>query len=260
VNGTPAVSGGTVYAVSENGVNGRVRLYALDAATGKSLWEFSPKRVAVAIGATSSPTVADGKVFLGFGDAQVRAIDARTGRQLWTTPVRNSFSFRSSLAYSSGGVFAMDAGGGVYRLDAESGDVRWDFQFPSFASWSGPLVLGRFVYVGMDDGTVAGIESTTGHLVWKTSLATRPIGLFAPSGDRLLTSTISAQGELVAFEHGSGTLLDEPSPTVLDLPVALLQYAAGFVLVLALLLILFRVVLKPPTVAAERPTPDAVED
>jgi outer membrane protein assembly factor BamB len=251
-NGAPAVSGGAVYAVSENGVNGHVRLYALAVATGKSLWESSPRGVAIGM---SSPTVADGKVFVGFGDAQVRAFDARTGKQLWATPVRNSFSFRASLAYSSGDVFALDAGGGVYRLDAGSGDVRWDFQFPSFASWSAPLVEGQFVYVGMDDGTIAGIDAASGHLVWKTRLATRPVGAFVPSGDRLLTSTISAQGALVAFEHRGGALLDEPSPTVLDLPVALLNYAGSFLLVLALLVVLFRVVVKPRRVAGPAATP-----
>ena len=88
----------------------------------------------------------------------------------------------------------------------------------------------------------------------------RPVGAFVPAGDRLLTSTISARGALVAFEHGAGSLLDEPSPTVLDLPVALLNYAGSFVLLLALLLILFRVVIKPRRVGGYRATPSSGEE
>jgi outer membrane protein assembly factor BamB len=249
-NVAPAVSGGAVYAVGENGVNGHVRLYALASATGKIMWSSSLKGVAIGV---SSPTVADGKVFLGFGDAQVRAFDVKTGEQLWAAPVRNAFSFRSALAYSAGEVYAIDLGGGVYRLDARTGDVRWDFQFPSFASWSSPLVLGQSVYVGTDDGTVAGIDATSGHLVWKTRLVTGPVEAFAPSGDRLLSSTISARGGLMAFERdASGMLVDEPSPTVLNLPVALLNYAGGFVLVLGLLVLLFRLIIKPRPIPEER--------
>jgi outer membrane protein assembly factor BamB len=244
----PAVSGGTVFVLSENGSNGDTRLYALDAATGKTTWSYSPRGVAIGV---SSPTVADETVFVGFGDAQVRAFDARSGEILWTTPVRSFFSFHSSLAYAGGSLYALDVGGGVYLLDAKTGDLRWDFQFPSFASWSSPLVAGRTVYVGMDDGTVAGIAVSSGHLLWRTRLATGPVGAFIPTGDLMLTTGNSARGALVAFQHDpSRQSLDEPSPTELDLPLAILNFAAGFLLVMGLLILLFRLVIRP------RPAPE----
>jgi outer membrane protein assembly factor BamB len=243
VEAAPAVSGGTVFVLSENGSNGDTRLYALDAATGKTTWSYSPRGVAIGV---SSPTVADETVFVGFGDARVRAFDARSGELLWNTPVRSFFSFHSALAYASGSLYALDVGGGVYQLDAKSGDLRWDFQFPSFASWSSPLVAGRTVYVGMDDGTMAGIAVSSGHLVWRTRLVTGPVGAFIPAGDLVLTTGNSARGALVAFQHDpSGQTLDEPSPTELDLPMAVLNFAGGFLLVLGLLVLVFRLVIKP---------------
>ncbi|HEV8420682.1 MAG TPA: PQQ-binding-like beta-propeller repeat protein, partial [Actinomycetota bacterium] len=155
----PAVDGGRVYAVSENGTNGDTRLYALDAATGRTIWSKSPGGIAIGV---SSPTVAEGKVFVGFGDAQVRAYDAGSGELQWSAPVRSFFRFHASLAFSDGDVYAMDTGGGVYRFDGETGDLRWDFQFPSYVSWSSPLVLGSSVYVGMDDGTASAIDADSG--------------------------------------------------------------------------------------------------
>ncbi len=243
VEAAPAVSDGRVYAVSENGAKGNTRLYALDAASGKTVWSYSPKGVAIGV---SSPTVAAGMVFVGFGDAQVRAFDATTGKLMWSAPVRGFFSFHSSLAYSGGDVYAMDENGGVYRLDGETGELRWDFQFPSYVSWSSPLVEGSTTYVGMDDGTVAAIEVSSGHLVWKTRLMTGPIGAFVPAGNLLLATSNSSRGALVAFRHDpSGILIDDPSPTELDLPVALLNFAGSFVLVLGLLTLLFQLVIPP---------------
>jgi hypothetical protein len=142
----------------------------------------------------------------------------------------------------------------VYQLDAKTGDLRWDFQFPSFASWSSPLVAGRTVYVGMDDGTVAGIAVSSGHLVWRTRLVTGPVGAFIPAGDLVLTTGNSVRGALVAFQRDpSGQTLDEPSPTELDLPMAVLNFAGGFLLLLGLLVLVFRLVIKP------RPAPELAD-
>jgi hypothetical protein len=140
----------------------------------------------------------------------------------------------------------MDFGGGVYRFDAESGVLRWDYQFPSYVSWSSPLVVGSAVYVGMDDGTAAAIDVRTGHLVWKTRLRTGPLTAWVPAGNDLVTTSTSSRGALVGFRHNpSGSLLDVPSPTELDLPRALLNFVVAFALVLGLALVAFRLVVRP---------------
>lgn len=239
----PAVDGGKVFVVSENPTNGATRLYALDATTGKVTWSYSPRGAAIGV---SSPTVADGVVYVGFGDNQVRAFDAADGTLLWSEPVRSFFSYHASLAYADGSLYVMDVGGGVYRLAANTGNQEWDFQFPSFVSWSSPLVVGGTVYVGMDDGTVAGIDVTSGHLVWRTRLVTGPISAMAPGGDLLLASSNSARGGLVAFQHdASGALLEVHSPTELDLPAALINYAAAVAIVLAVVIVVFRFLIRP---------------
>jgi outer membrane protein assembly factor BamB len=242
VNATPAVADGRVFVVSEGETTGEVRLAALDASTGRSRWSYQQPRVALA---PSSATVAGGIVAVGFGDLIVRAFDAATGRLLWSKPGRGPFNYPISPASVRASVYVLDDVGGVYRLDARTGHRIWDYQFPANVTWSSPAVADRHVYVGMDDGTVAAIEDRSGHLVWQSRLGGR-VGALAPAGDLLLAPVASGGGGLVAFGHDpKGILIDQHSPTELHLPVALANFAAAFLLLTALLLGLFRFVLRP---------------
>jgi outer membrane protein assembly factor BamB len=246
VTTSPAVSDGVVFLAGEDGQTGRSRLYALDADDGRVVWSYSPPGISAGV---SSATVAEGSVYAGFGDATVRAFDTGSGALQWTQPVRAPFSQLAGLAFSDGSVFVLDFGGGVYRLDARTGRPDWDYQFPSLASWGSPLVAGGYVYVGLDDGTIAAIDTASGHLAWRTMLRQGVIGAFAPLDGRqqdglLLAPAIGPRGGVVAFEHApNGRLLDVRSPSELNLPRAMLNFLTGAAVVLALLLGLFRLVL-----------------
>jgi eukaryotic-like serine/threonine-protein kinase len=242
VNATPALADGLVFVVSEGETTGEVRLAALDASTGRSRWSYQQPRVALA---PSSATVGEGIVAVGFGDLIVRAFDAGTGRLLWSRQGRGPFNYPTSLASVRGSVYVLDDVGGVYRLDARTGRRMWDYQFPANVTWCSPVVADRYVYVGMDDGTVAAIDDRSGHLVWQTTVAGQ-VGALAPAGDLLLAPVASGGGGLVAFAHDpSGVLVDLHSPTELHLPIALANFGAAFLLMTALLLGLFRFVLRP---------------
>jgi outer membrane protein assembly factor BamB len=258
VNASPAVGEGRVFVVSENGITGDVRLAALDTATGRSRWSYPQPQAALG---PSSATVADGVVYVGFGDLVVRAFNATTGRLLWTRLVRGPFTYLGSPGVAGGSVYVLDNVGGVYRLDARTGHRIWDYQFPADVRWSSSVVADRYVYVGMDDGTVAAIDDGTGHLVWRTKV-TGQVGALAPAGDLLLAPLVTGTGGIVAFAHdASGVLVDQPSPTTLDLPVALANFAGAFVIMTALLLGVFSFVIRPreerpragTTVQAEAP-------
>jgi outer membrane protein assembly factor BamB len=252
VTTSPAVADGVVFLAGEDGQTGRSRLYALDAEDGRVVWSYSPPGISAGV---SSPTVADGSLYVGFGDATVRAFDAGSGALRWTQPVRAPFSQLAGLAFADGSVFALDFGGGVYRLDAGTGRPRWDYQFPSLASWGSPLVAGGYVYVGLDDGTIAAIDTVSGHLVWRTRLRQGAIGAFAPQEGLLLAPVIGPRGGVVAFEHApNGRLLDIHSPSELNLPRALLNLLVGAAVVLALLLGLFRLALPRLARARRRRT------
>jgi outer membrane protein assembly factor BamB len=253
---SPAVADGRVFLVAEDQETGGSRVYALDAADGRVVWSSSPPGITLGV---SSPTVADGTVYLGFGDygagiaGTVRAFDAASGALRWAQPVRGPFSELSTLAFADGGVFVLDRGGGVYRLDGDSGEPAWDYQFPSLVTWGAPLVSDGYVYVGLDDGTIAAIDAESGHLVWQTRLRQGAIGAFASHDDLLLAPAIGPRGGVVAFEHDPDRpLLDIHSPTELNLARALANLLAGGAMVMALMLGFFRVVLPRVDGARDR--------
>jgi outer membrane protein assembly factor BamB len=258
VNTAPAVADDRVFAVSENRQNGRVTLYALRARgcgspSCRPLWTFSPPGIAVG---TSAPAVNGSTVYVGFGDTGVRALDASTGRVRWTGNVRRLFSPRTSPAIAGNELYVVDGIGGVYRFDAGSGRRVWDYQFPATVTSGAPLVVpGRpsIVYVGVDDGTIAAIQADTGRLRWRTRAGSAPIAAFAAAATNtvalLLAPAVGRRGGLHAFVHDPrGRLVDEESPTTLDLSRGLLNFAVASFALLVLLLGFFRFlpVRQPP--------------
>ncbi len=250
VNTAPAVADGRVFAVSENRQNGRTTLYAMRAGgcgspTCPPLWRFSPEGIALG---TSAPAVSGSTVYVGFGDTGVRAIDAATGGVRWTGNVRRLFSPRTAPAITGNELYVLDGIGGLYRFDARTGRRLWDHQFPAIVTSAAPLVVpGRpsTIFVGLDDGTVAGIQGDNGHLRWQTKAGSAPIAAFAATATdteaMLLVPVVGRRGGIHAYVHDPrGRLVDQESPTVLDLARALRNFAVASVPLVAILLAFFR--------------------
>ncbi len=83
---TPVVIDGVMYTSGNLG-----RVYALDAASGKPLWTFTPQvdgqvnRAACCDQANRGVQVADGKVYAAALDGMLYALDAKTGHIIWQT-------------------------------------------------------------------------------------------------------------------------------------------------------------------------------
>jgi outer membrane protein assembly factor BamB len=102
----PAVSDGVAYAGGE-GV-----LVALSASTGSELWRFALQGVPVA------PAVADGIVYVpAENDQRVYALEAASGRVLWTFDVDSPPLSAVSVAHGS--AFVGTQFGGVYAIGSE---------------------------------------------------------------------------------------------------------------------------------------------
>jgi outer membrane protein assembly factor BamB len=243
VDTAAAYSGGVVYIVAEDVTDGTARLYGIDAASGteaRATYEGASGSVRV-----SSPMVADGRVFAGFGDFTVRAFDAASGRVVWEEHVRSVFSPVTAPAYADGDVYAADRSGSIYRLDGATGERRWDHQLPSDNVRGSPLVVGPYVYLGFDDGTLAAFDIATGDLVWQVRLA-GPVGALTPTSDLLLVPTVALDGGLLAYRHDPDrALFRQGSPTTLRLGTALVNFGLAAAGLLAGILLLFRVLLRP---------------
>jgi outer membrane protein assembly factor BamB len=244
VQTSPAAAGGSVYAVAEDGSSGRATLVAIDASTGKRRWSYSPSGVALHV---SAPTVADGRVFVGFGDGTVRAFDAATGRVLWTARVRGLFSAMNAIAAEGGAVYPIDATGALYRFDAATGERAWDFQFTTTCVRSAPLVARGYAYVGLDDGSVAAVDVASGKQVWIADTGTGAVGGMAAADGTLLVPSVGTSGNggsIVAFRHTNAPLQIVDSPTTLHLGSAFSNFGIAFVIVLGGLLLVFGVLVR----------------
>jgi len=111
----------------------------------------------------TSPTVLNGRVFVGSTDATVYALDAADGDELWT--VETGGPVRSAPAAADGRVYVGSDDGTVYAFDAADGSIDWTFGTDD-AVRAAPAVAGGTVYVGSWDNTVYALDAADGSEEW----------------------------------------------------------------------------------------------
>jgi outer membrane protein assembly factor BamB len=158
--GTPAVDGDRVFALGAQG-----DLFALAAPTGTVAWRRSLAADLgwrpPAEGTSSSPLVADGRVYIlvgGSGGRALAALDRDTGRTLWTSQDDRT-SYASPVRWDTGGVpqALFLAGSTLFAVDPATGRLLWRYPWPThdFVNAATPLVLPPdrvFISSGYDQG------------------------------------------------------------------------------------------------------------
>lgn len=157
---SPLVSGDRVYAASieSAGFSRFGVVYCLERDTGRKVWQFDDDGDLKQV--FSSPTVADGRVYIGEGlhenqGCRFYCLDAATGQKLWQ--FETSSHTESSPCVSAGKVFFGAGDDGIYCCDAASGKKLWHFQQNLHVDVS-PVVVGDRLYAGSG---VSRTQSTT---------------------------------------------------------------------------------------------------
>jgi len=134
---TPIVVDGVAYVTTAWS-----KVYAVDAKTGKQLWYYDPKvpGEAAAKGCCDvvnrGAAVYKGRVYAGTYDGRLIALNARTGKLVWsatTTPPDAIYSISSAPRVANGLVFIGNGGGEfggrgyVSAYNAETGKLVWRF-------------------------------------------------------------------------------------------------------------------------------------
>jgi outer membrane protein assembly factor BamB/tRNA A-37 threonylcarbamoyl transferase component Bud32 len=115
-------------------------------------------------GIASSPCVWRDMVFVGSEDQVLYAINARTGGLAWTCPTGQRIRSSPQVEYNQ--VFFGSDDGHLYAVSAQSGRVTW--KFPTLKPIrSRPVISDDVVYVGSDDGHVYALDIQNGKLKWK---------------------------------------------------------------------------------------------
>jgi quinohemoprotein ethanol dehydrogenase len=138
---TPLVIDGVMYATSNFG-----RVYALDATTGKELWQYDPHidgqwaRYACCDAVNRGLVAFEGRLYVGALDGWLHSLDARTGQLIWKVDTLIGRSEHKPYTLTGAPLLAGDlivignagadfagARGYVSAYDRSSGAFRWRF-------------------------------------------------------------------------------------------------------------------------------------
>jgi outer membrane protein assembly factor BamB len=169
--------------------------------TNQTLWTFFAGGAIV-----SSPTVADGIVYVGSSNNITYALNASTSALVWKYTTGNSIIL-SSAAVADGIVYIGSEDGDVYALNASTGTLVWNRKVGSLV-WSSPTVANGIVYVGSGLGGNSGVDAlnaSTGTLVWSYSTGDEVVS--SPAVDNGVLFVGSVNGDVYALNATDGTYI-----------------------------------------------------
>jgi len=173
---SPLVKDGIMYVVT-----GNEDVFALNAKSGEILWErwsgIDQKISTVCCGwVNRGLAMGEGLLFLGQFDANVVALDIKTGKEVWRTPIevwQDGYGITSAPLYYDGIVYAGITGGefGVRgrltALDAKTGKILWRWH-----TLPGPGEIGSDTWPPGTDHAMRG-----GATIWNTPALDPQLGL-----------------------------------------------------------------------------------
>jgi len=161
----PVYSSGVLYAADHEG-----RLVAVDAETGRKLWELKTEQPF-----SGGPAVDQEQVYMGTIDGRVIAYDRNGGAELWNAQV--SSEVLVPPASGDGIVVVRCIDGRVFGLDSVNGRRVWiyDHSVPllTLRGNADLLLRGGEVYVGYDDGSVSALKVEDGSLIWNQTIVSQ---------------------------------------------------------------------------------------
>ncbi len=199
---TPLVVDGVMYTIQ--GIND---VFALDAATGKTIWRYYYKPDAAARNCCGQETrglaVLGDKVFLAALDTTVIAINARTGQEIWKTRAadpKQRYSMTHAPLVIKDKVIAGVAGGEfgirgfIAAWDVNTGKEVWRFYTipgpgePGNETWSGD----SWMHGGAPIWETGSYDQETNLTIWGTGNAGPDWNGDARKGDNLYSSSVIA--------------------------------------------------------------------
>ncbi|MEM2878175.1 MAG: PQQ-binding-like beta-propeller repeat protein [Candidatus Hadarchaeales archaeon] len=154
--GSPAVWKGRVYFASYKKF--AKNFHCVNAETGALVWDYE-------LGGypTSSPTVVEGRVYVGADDAYLYCLDADSGSLRWRFKTGGTIS--GTPAFSEGKVFLCSLDKNVYCLNAADGTKIWNYVNVD-ALRSSPVIVGGRVYLA-DGSRIFCLDAEKGNVVWE---------------------------------------------------------------------------------------------
>ena len=188
------------------------------------LWSTSIGKGSGSSGARLRPTVADGVLYADSTDGKLAAIDATSGKTLWSKSTRTQGWFgwgdkkRQDAMYAGGPAVDGDLlvvgtlDGHVYGVNAKDGGPRWNAELASEVL-AAPTISGDLVLVRTQDGRVFGLDRADGKRRWVYDQGNVPLLSLRGNGDLLAANGVvflgSDDGKLIALREDNGAKLWE---------------------------------------------------
>lgn len=111
--------------------------------------------VSLGSGVTSTPVIAEGKVFVATIEGVVHALDLVAGEEMWRHPAEGEGlgTITAPLAYDDGVIYVGSEEGNLHLLEAETGEERCNF-FASADIVASPVVSEGAVYIPTRGNTI----------------------------------------------------------------------------------------------------------
>ena len=143
------------------------KVYALDAATGKSAPGWEPYDAGGRVWGT--PLVVNDTVYFGTLAHKLIALDAATGKELWKFEQAQG-ALAGSPVFDNGVIYVGSFDDHLYAVDAASGQLRWSYHASNWV-WEGPTVVSGTLYFGDVSGNVYALDAATQQRLWVTDLS-----------------------------------------------------------------------------------------
>jgi outer membrane protein assembly factor BamB len=200
---SPAVAGGRVLFVGDDGVD--PRLQALELASGTPLWDRTAPT-----GVEAGPLVAAGVVYTASvteDDVVARSVLDGTLVFSKNVPGTTALSFAQGVVYASRSVVGTAISGGIVAVDGVTGDRLWKMSTGGFSVTTAATIANGFIYAGVSDerATPAGdgrmlVASTTLGIDGTPELQVK----HSPGMDQFWRSVPAVVNGHVVVGHGNG--------------------------------------------------------
>jgi outer membrane protein assembly factor BamB len=230
-------------------VGDRETVEALDAADGKTVWQYAYPTsyrddFGFDEGPRAVPVAANGAVYTFGAEGQLHAVDLVSGKRVWSVDTARQFGVTKGFFGAAGSPLVEDGrvianiGGtnaGIVAFDAKTGKVLWTAteDAASYSSGIGATIAGRRYAVFLTRNGLVGLDPATGQVrfqrAWRARQAAS-VNAATPviNGDSIFLSAEYGPGAGVLKLDGSTLTEVWTSNDVLSNHYATSVYAGGY--------------------------------
>jgi len=217
IRSAPTVAEGRVFVITiEN------ETFALEAQTGRIVWQHSGIAENAALMGASSPAVHGDTVVVAYSSGELFGLRAQNGRVVWgevlAVPMKRGAlpaiaDIRGLPVIDRGRVYAISHSGRMVAIEERTGNRIWESDIGGFNT---PCAVGNVLFVVTNDNDLIALSRDTGRVIWIVELQklkkpddrdSKPVIWFGPvmAGSRLwLTNSL---GNMVAYDPENGSIL-----------------------------------------------------